>query len=241
MKKWMLCVVLLVSLCSVLYAQDTPTTDPTIAAIIAASEPTIIDSFTLANYAANVIAYPCTDVEGEEMAYERLDITNAATNETRTVADQLRNCQGLGAFGLSLGRFVPLPDSDGNEGFLFFNDAREGEPDGAVLGWVPSLWRVNLADFQVELIGQAKFSLTGEELVTWDQNQIRVMPAAGDDFTDFPLMPAGLQMVEVTWLPFNSGVIYIQTDKLIGGTRNTVTHIDLATMEQTILLDQSDQ
>lgn len=103
---------------------------------------------------------------------------------------------------------------------------------------------MNLADFQVESIGQAKFSLTGAWLAAWDQTQIKIMSASAADLTEstnFPLMSADLELVEVTWLPDSTGVIYIEADALIGGTRNTVTHIDLETMAQTILLDTGDQ
>lgn len=240
MKKWILSVILLLALCGGVYAQDEPPRDTLIDAVVAASQPNIIETSTQGDYTASVTVYPCTAIDGQEMSYERLDITDNTTNETHLIADQLIYCGGLGGFGLSIGRWMPSADGEGEARFLYYTDAREGEPDGAVLGWERPLWRVNLADFQVESLNQAKFSLTAQELVAWDQNQIRVVSAYNDESTDFPLMPAGLQMVEVTWLPLNSGVIYIQTDKLIGGSRNTVTHIDLATMEQTVILDTNE-
>lgn len=236
MKKWTLCVILLLSLCSALSAQDEATPNPTIAAIIAAAEPTVIETQTVENYTATVTVYPCAEIDGQEFAYERLDVTNHTTNETRKAAEDLRVCHALGSFGLSILHFASSPAGD----VLFYTDARRGSPDGLTLGWVRPVWRVNLSDFTVESIGQAISSMTGEELVKWDQTQISVVSVADGTSTDFPLMPPDLSIIDVTWLPLNSGVIYIQSDFFMGGTRNTVTHIDLETMEQTVILDTNE-
>lgn len=238
MKNWMLCLAILLSLCSTAYAQGEPTPDPVIDEIIASSEPEIIQSFPLEGFTATVIRYACVEAGGQEMAYERLDITNTSTNESHRVAEQFIVCGGLGAYGLSILRAAP------NGEFLFYTDAREGSPDGLTNGWARPIWRVNPANFQVDSIGQAKFSVTGEWLAAWDQTQITVMSVDATDLTEsthFPLMPAGLQLIEVIWLPDNTGLIYIQADAPIGSTRTTVTHIHLETMAQTILLETGNQ
>lgn len=232
----MLRIGLLLCLCASgsLYAQDTNTQD-TIAAVMAASQPQIIQTYPAPDGAqrAEVTVYPCVNIGDHEAAYERLDLIDNPSGEARLVAQQVINCGGLGAFGLWVRRW----SEDG--AYLYYTDAREGSPDGMVGSWVPPLWRVRMADLQVEPLGPAQFSPDGTLLAAWDQAQVRVLPVAADgNAASFALLPADLQLAQVTWLPDSKGLLYIQADTLFGPvTRSTVTHIDLETSEQAVLLD----
>jgi hypothetical protein len=74
---------------------------------------------------ADVLAYECTPVgDTDTLAYEQLRLSPSGGGESTTVAAQVINCGGLGAYG-----FAPLEwSADGR--YLYYTDAREGVPDG---------------------------------------------------------------------------------------------------------------
>jgi hypothetical protein len=234
--RWILCLGLLLTSLGVtgnLSAQE-PNRDKIIAAVVAAAEPEIIQSIDApdGSQRAEVIVYPCVDIGEQIASYERLDLINNATAEKHLVADQVINCGGLGAYGLWVLRW-----SDGSA-FLYYTDAREGTPDGVSVGWLPPVWRVRLADLQTERLGQALFSPDGAWLVTWDREHIRLVPTNSNKPIVLDLLSADLTIVEVIWLPDNSGLLYIQADTLLAPiSRSVVTHIDATTLTQTLLLD----
>ena len=202
-----------------------------IAAVLAASQPVVLQDVEAPDglWRAQVTSYPCVDIGEQVASYETLAIIDLRTGAAQTVAEQVINCGGLGAYGLSVRRW--------SDDFLYYTDAREGVPDGLVTDWVPPLWRVQLADLEVERLGRGQFASNGTWLVTWDTVQINIMPVNAGTVSPLTPQPQNLQLLSVRWLPDNSGLIYIQADMPIMATRSTVTHIDLATMTQTVLLD----
>lgn len=226
---------LLISLLSLgsVFAQD-PSPEEIIEAVMVFSNPQIYQHLDSPDGTLSVelTIYPCVEISGQETSYEYMDLINNDTYETQRIAEQLINCGGLGAFGLQALRW------SNNGAYLYYTDAREGTPDGFVAVWTPPLWRVQIADFQIENLGQAQFSPDGTWIAAWEQEQIRLVAANSDESMSFELSPSELQMVELSWLPDNSGIIYIQADTLYGpASRSTVTHIDLTTLSQTVLLD----
>jgi hypothetical protein len=203
------------------------------AAVVAISEPQVIQEVAApdGSQTAVVTAYPCVDIGGQEVSYERLDLINASTNETQLVAEQTIYCGGLGGYGLAILRWTE------NATFLYYTDAREGVPDGLTASWVPPIWRVQVADVQVTPLGQARFSPDGTQLVTWNQSQIQVLPADSDDVISFDVIPDGLQILSVLWLPDSTGILYLQADAPFNSMRSVVTYLDLGTQAQTVLLD----
>lgn len=231
--KYVMSILLLVVSATMLAAQDEPTPDPLIAAVMQASEPVVLQTFDIgsSSYSATVTVYPCVEIGSQELSYERLDVINRATNETTLVAEQLINCGGLGGFGLSV-----IHWSENGE-FLYYTDAREGVPDGLVTRWVAPIYRVQLTDLQIERFGFARFSFNRQQLLAWTETDITVISTNDATETVYPVQPANLTLIDVMWLPDASGILYIQSDSPIAGSRSTVTHIDLETGEQTVLLD----
>lgn len=201
-------VLLLMSLCAAV-SVSAQEPDEIIAAVVVMSEPEVIQRLDApdGSRAAEVTVYPCVDIGGQEASYERLDLIDTGTGEARLIAEQAIYCGGLGGYGLSVLRWTA------DSAFLYYTDAREGVPDGLAVDWVPPIWRVQAADLHVDNLGQARFSPDGK------------------------MLPAGLQMVSVLWLPDSTGVLYLQADAPFNSTRSTVTHIDLSAGTQTLLLD----
>jgi hypothetical protein len=229
--KWRVRLVLLVLGCTSAFSVQAQESADVIAAVMAASQPVILQEVDAPAglWRAQVTVYPCVDIGEQVASYETLAIIDLRTGETQTVAEQVINCGGLGAYGLAVRHW--------SDDFLYYTDAREGMPDGMVTDWVSPLWRVQLADLEVERLGQAQFAPAGAWLVTWEAAQISVMPVNAGTASQFAPQPQDLQIVSVRWLPDSSGIIYIQTDTPMASTRSTVTHIDLRDMTQTVLLD----
>lgn len=208
--------------------------DDVVATVVSTAQPEIIQSVESPDglLLSEVTVYPCTDINGQQTSYEKLELVDNTTDETHLLAEQLINCGGLGAFGLWVQRW-----SENNE-YLYYTDAREGAPDGLAVAWVPPISRVSIADLQVNYLGQAIFSPDLLWIAAWDQEQVRIVSVETDESEAFDRIPAELQMMTLIWLPDNSGLLYIQADAPIAPVlRSTVTHIDRTTLSQTILLD----
>lgn len=208
--------------------------DDQVATLVATTEPQLLQSLESpdGSLRAEVTIYPCTDIGGQQTSYERLDLVDNSTGETQVVAEQTINCEGLGAFGLWVRQWSQ------NSEYLYYTDAREGWPDGLAVAWVPPISRVRIADVQVEYLGQAAFSSNLEWIATWDAEEVRVISTETDETEAFERTPSELQIMDVIWLPGSSGLLYIQADAPIDPvSRSTVTHIDLTTQSQTVLLD----
>lgn len=63
------------------------------------------------------------------------------------------------------------------------------------------------------------------------------MPVDSTGAAAFDLLPTGLQIVSVLWLPDSTGILYLQANAPFNSTGSTVTHIDLRAGTQTVLLD----
>lgn len=121
-------------LAGIVTAQDEDTAAQ-IDAIVAASEARVMQELMLSDeLMATITVYPCVDMDdGQEMSYERLDITDIRAEEITLVAEQLISCGGLGAYGL----FITHVTEDAS--YVYFTEAREGSPDGLATGWTRPL------------------------------------------------------------------------------------------------------
>ena len=214
-------------------AQDTDT-ETLIQQIMAATDAELIQTVPSPDekFIAEVTVYSCVDIgEGIDYAYEQLELIDSETDERQLIAEQLISCGGLGASGLFVLRW--------SEHFVYFTTAREGVPDGLATGWVPTLQRASLEDMTVDNINQASFSPLGMWLAMWNSEQISVleMDAELDSAMSFALQPEDMALQGVYWLPDASGIIYMQADAPFNATQSSVTHIDLTTMEQSVVVD----
>lgn len=211
------------------YAQDNDNT-ALINTLMADVEPELIQSHPSFDglFLAEVTAYPCTAIDDQEWSYEQLDIINTDSGESETVAEQLIACGGLGGYGLSALRWT--------ENFLYYTDAREGTPDGFSLMSIPSIWQVDLSTLQVQNLGKALFSPDSAWIISWVGDTLHLLADDGVEVAEFPMTPENLSMTQLLWLPDSRGIIYIQADMPFGSTQSVVTHLDIETMEQTIIL-----
>ncbi len=230
---------------AMLYAQNEEprSKEDLIADITAASEPQMLMSRLSEDlrWDYQVMRYDCTPVDPgggmsvTEMAYETLTVQDRENeaSEPYLIADQVIQCQGLGAFGLAT-----LYVSE-NSRYLYYTDAREGEPDGGISGWLPTIYRFHTADMGSVTLGGGVFSTWRDKLITrepnlpgqppqpqihlYDTNEVK--PLASYDITG-----------EIVWLPGDNDALIIEGDYHLGDYA-IVHHIDVETLKRTTLLE----
>lgn len=221
-------------------AQDSadPERDALIAAVTAASTPSTLQSLPNdgSTQQAVVTVYDCVTVADGEYAYEILEIIGQGDASRIKVADQLRNCQGLGAFGLHIEAW----SRDGK--LLLYTDAREGQPDGGgFTAWLPPVYRYDLASGETENLGGVRFSPDRQFMAAWTVDGLRLLTAAGDEIWTFAAHLPDAPLNQLFWLPDGGSLIYVQfTFGDSGVTGTYVVHVDALELKQTLLLETGD-
>jgi hypothetical protein len=225
-----------------LFAQEQDNTE-IIATITSQTGPQLIGSRLSDDlrYDFQVLRYDCTPVEIPDqkepqfMAYEVLTVTDTSQEspEAQIIAEQLLNCQGLGAIGLQI-----MTLSEDNR-YLYYTDAREGQPDGGINVWLQPIYRVDLEDLTTTPLGGGVFSTWRNLLITQEPNQpgqpIKPLMHLYDTSEAEPLASYEI-MGEVLWLPDSSGILIIEGDRHLGNY-SIVSHIDVETLKLTTLLE----
>ncbi|MCX6048486.1 MAG: hypothetical protein NT075_25565 [Chloroflexi bacterium] len=179
---------------------------------------------------AEVIVYDCVQTgENGQNAFEELRLVRASGNVTSTIATQLRNCGGLGAFGLAGLFWAP-----NNQNF-YYTDAREGTPDGCG-AWAGSIIRYTLATKQTEKLGGGPRSPDGEKIATWQGQEIVVWDINTGEIARRPAVMPELMPGPLVWSPDSQALIYLQmtTPCPLSGQSYAV-RLDLPALEQTVL------
>lgn len=235
--KNLLFVLLLILPLGLSLAQDSadPERDARIAAVMQASTPTVLQSLPDADSTreAVVTVYDCVAVADGEYAYEILEIVRQGEAARTKVAEQLRNCQGLGAFGLQVEAWSP----DGTA--LLFTDAREGQPDGGGFGlWLPPVYRYDFVSGDTENLGGVRFSPDRQFMAAWTADGLRLLTAGADEIGTFAPHVAGAPLSQLFWLPDGGSLIYVQFEfGSAGVTASYVVHVDAVALTQTLLLE----
>lgn len=232
-----LLVLLLILSLGLSLAQDSadPARDALIAAVTQASTPTMLQSLPNADSTreAVVTVYDCVALAEGEYAYEVLEIVRQGDAARIKVAEQLRNCQGLGAFGLQIEAWSP----DGTA--LLFTDAREGQPDGGGFGlWLPPVYRFDLIAGDAENLGGVRFSPDRQFMAAWTVDGLRLFTPGADEIGVFAPHVAGAPLSQLFWLPDGGSLIYVQFEfSSAGAARSYVVHVDAVALKQTLLLE----
>jgi hypothetical protein len=220
-----------------LTAQETSSTEEAeiIALIMENTQPITYQSFISPDgkWQTDIRIYDCTAInETDNMSYEVLEITQVDTGETQVLDSQLLYCGGLGAFGLSV-----LFWSENNQ-YLYYTDAREGQPDGIVTAWLRPVNRVDMTDLSITELGGALYNLDATLLAAWQGKELVILDTSGGELARFPAYKADGVLMEIFWLPDNTGLVYLQADSFPPPTTHSyLVYVDTVNLEQRLLLE----
>lgn len=222
-------------LCLMIFPPVLQTSDPLFQQLQETSQVKLdhqIDSFS-GRYTTTLTQYPCTEVEGQSISYERIDGYDHQTQTHFLIAEQSIYCGGLGAFGLEIQYWTQ------DEEWLYYTDAREGQPDGTMdTDWLPTLWQYHIPTASRTYLGQAKFSTDRRFLVAWNPLPIRVYTVDSAIPITFTPMIANLAVVDILWMPTAKGFFYIQSEFPIRSeTRSSAVYVDLTTQTQQLIIE----
>jgi hypothetical protein len=205
--------------------------------IMAIQEPRLYQTYPSpdSKWQAKVIIYDCIKADGleAEIAYEQLNLIQAANGEARTVDSQLRFCQGLGAFGL-IGRFWSP-----NSRFFYYSDAREGGPDGGCAYWEPPLFRLDTTLMSKETLGMGSLSPDGKKLATWQGQELVISDIDTGESGRIPAIATDANIGPIAWSPDSQAFVYLQNTSICPSSsdKSYVTRVDLPEFKQTLLLE----
>lgn len=188
-------------------AEPSVTAEPDIAAtLVAGGAPRLYASYPSPDGAlrAEVLIHDCAPLaDGQEYAYDRLQVTNAATDETWFIDGQLQACGGLGAFGLAGLFWSP------SGRFFYYTEAREGVPDGCGY-WSRPISRVDVADRTTADLGGGPLSPDGTRLAVWDERDLVVYEIDGDEIGRVAAASPQAALGPIVWSPEGDALVYLQ-------------------------------
>lgn len=182
-----------------------------IGTLVATVSPTVIEKHPSSDgkWRAEIIRYDCSYVNNnynQKIAYEQMKLLNLDDGTEKIVADQEQYCEGVGAFGLHGLYWSP------NNRYFYFNESREGYPDGGCGNYIPQIYRLDPANQEVLTLeggfispDKTKLALwQGREIVIWDLNIGEIERVASLN----PELLAG----RIWWSKTGNSILYLQTD-----------------------------
>lgn len=209
--------------------------DELAATVMAAGEAMILESDTSPDGAwrAEVLRYDCVPVgETDELAYEQLLLVEWSSNEGTEVANQLQYCGGLGAFGLSILNWSI------DSRYLYYNQSRQGVPDGSCAPWNPPITRYDTSSGQNELLGPGIFSPDMNKLVVWDDDEIMVWDINGEEAGKVEIFDPETAIITTAWSPDSQSFIYLQNENRCPPYgSSTLVQVNLPVLDQALILE----
>jgi hypothetical protein len=186
---------------------------------------------------AELVRYDCVPTQGEqEQAYELLYLVNLRTGTEVILADQLRYCEGLGAYGLGIAYWT----MEGR--YLYYTKSAHGQPDGGSTTWYRSLTRYDLIqDESIDLlwgplapdgVTMAFPDLEKQDLILWDldHGEVARIPSS------LPPEVPGAAIHGIAWSPDGNSLVHIESGNFNPPETNSwLMHLDLTTFEIKIL------
>ena len=185
---------------------------------------------------AEVVVYDCVQVgETDENAYEQLKMTHLSDG-AETIADtQLRYCEGLGAFGLEGLFWSP------NSRYFYYTNAIEGSPDGLCSYWGRPLLSWEVSTRQQAYLGDGPRSPDGDKIAAWRDQELVVWDVNTGEIGQVSMATSGQVPGPIAWSPDSRAVVYLRTvDYCIPRGKSYIGHIDVPTLQHTILLESED-
>lgn len=207
------------------------------AVVMALSQPKIYSASPSSDekWQASVVIFDCVPVDEQNMlAYEQLTLNQTGTGNELIIDEQLRNCGGLGTFGLDILFWSP------NSRYVYFTDAREGGLDGCGY-WAGSIIRFDVTTQEIARLGGGPMSPDQMKLITWQGNDLVVWDIDQGETGRVPAYAGSFGPGPVVWSPDSQAVATLQVASYcpISGASNVV-RLDLSDLQPRLLLTSAD-
>jgi hypothetical protein len=211
-----------------------PATPEAAATIVSLTAPQTQGSFASPDdrWRAEIVVYPCVETGEGKMAFEELRLLDTRDESAVLVDQQLRNCEGLGAFGLA-GRFWS-PDSR----YFYYTDAREGQPDGGCVPWIPPTLRFDTQTHESLRLGNGPLSPDRTRLAAWQDPELVVWNLETGEAARVRARVTDVYPGQIAWSPDGESLAYLQTDSMCPPSGAAyITRVNLDDLSQEALLD----
>lgn len=227
-------------------AAPTNTLEPAIeatafAVAVLSARPELIETSTAPDGSASAELWtaPCGTVAGFEaygpVGHDEIRWRPDSASDPILVAQQIRVCQGLGAFGLRVLQW------SADSRYLFYTDAAQGSPDGGGCTWFGRVLRWDTLERAAVSLGNGATSpdgnwvagVDGADLTIWSWNSDTVKRAA--------VLQKGWPISAIGWAPDGQRVLFVQSEASCGmGGASVIGLFNVDTGQVTELLRTQD-
>jgi hypothetical protein len=213
-----------------------------VSTLIATTQPSVIATYPSSDgkWRVEVIRYDCVSVyhnSNESIAYEQLRLVNLSDGTQKFVADQRQSCGGVGAFGLNGLYWSP------SNRYFYYNESREGYPDGGCGGYIPPIYRLDPLTQEVITLEGGFISPDKTKLALWQGTEIAIWDLDRGEIARLATLHPNLLNGRIWWSAKSDSIVYLQTDAeclpgfgkfylvtldLTNGSQNLITKYELA-------------
>ena len=216
-----------------IFFKRTPAAMPTIVPTIMAMAKPQISLSSLSpdgEWRADLIAYDCMQIgDGEEVAYEQLNIVHLTDMSAVGVDFQVQSCEGTGARGIG-----PLFWSS-NSRFFYYTTARMGRPDGCSY-WQPPIYRIDVNFQTKQFIGAGELSPDNTKIAAWENDHLWVWDVNGQKLTGYLFQDPEIEEGPIDWCADSQQVVFLQFESScpLSG-KSSVGYINLSENEYSVI------
>jgi len=156
-----------------------------------------------------IIRYDCSYVNknyNQKIAFEQLKLIDLSDATEQVIADQIQYCEGVGAFGLHGLYWSP------NNRYFYFNESREGYPDGGCGNYIPLIYRLDPVDLEVLPLKGGFISPDQTKLALWQGGEIMIWDLNTGEIARVATLNPELLTGRIWWSKTGNSVLYLQTD-----------------------------
>ncbi len=122
------------------------------------------------------------------------------------IAQQIRVCQGLGAFGLRVLQW------SADSRYVFYTDAAQGSPDGGGCPWFGRVLRWDTVERAAVSLGNGATSPDGNWVAGVDRTDITIWSWNSDTVKRGAVLQNGWPISAIGWAPDGKRVLFVQSE-----------------------------
>lgn len=211
------------------------------AAAVLSTPPELVEASTAPDGKASAELWTaaCGTMQGFEaygpVGHDEIRWRATSDAEPILIAQQIRVCQGLGAFGLRVLQW------SADSRYLFYTDAAQGSPDGGGCPWFGRVLRWDTVERTPVSLGNGATSPDGNWVAGVDGTDITIWSWNSDTVTRGAVLQTGWPISAIGWAPDGKRVLFVQSEGNCGiGGSSVIGLFNVDTQQVTELLRTQD-